>query len=264
MKDHTQFADSLALYALSAEALDDARERAELEAHLRECPECRSELEALRGDAALLGLSAVGPAPPRRARQRLMAAIEQEPRFVPAVPRRMGVLRSRWFALAPIAATLVLAIFSLMMWKQTSTLRTRLDSARAALAEQQQQLQDARAVLDLVHSPDAMHKTLALVSIKTRPEPQVKTIYSPRKERLLLVANNMESLPAGKVYELWLLPANGGAPVPAGTFTPDARGNAIMDKPMTGGLAAKDFAITIEDAAGSQTPTMPIRMMSAG
>jgi len=262
MKDHTQFADSLALYALSAESLDNAQERVELEAHLRECSECRSELEALRGDAALLGLSAVGPAPPRRARQRLMAAIEQEPRFVPAPPRRMGVLRSRWFALAPIAATLALAIFSLMMWKQTSTLRTRLDSARATLAEQQLQLQDARAVLDLIHSPDAMHKTL--VSLKTPPQPQVKTIYSRERQRLLLVASNMEALPAGKVYELWLLPANGGAPVPAGTFTPDARGNAIMDRPLAGGLMAKEFAITIEDAAGSQTPTMPIRMMSAG
>jgi hypothetical protein len=262
MKDHTQFADSLALYALSAEALDNAQERAELEAHLRECSECRSELEALRGDAALLGLSAVGPAPPRRARQRLMAAIEQEPRFVPAPPRRMGVLRSRWFAIAPIAATLVLAIFSLMMWKQASTLRTRLESARAALAEQQAQLQDARAMLDLIHSPDAMHKTL--VALKAPPQPQIKTIYSPEKQRLLLVASSMEALPAGKVYELWLLPANGGAPVPAGTFTPDARGNAIMDHTLAGGLVAKEFAITIEDAAGSQTPTMPIRMMSAG
>lgn len=277
MNDHTQYAESLALHALGA--LDNRQELAELEAHLRECAECRSELEALRGDAALLALSVTGPAPPQRSRQRLMEAIAKEgasrqvaeegvewremPRIVRPMPRRMGVLGSRTFSLLPMAAALLLAIFGLMMWKQTSSLRRNLDAARAALKDQQAQLADARQILDLIHSPDAMHKTL-VVAQTIKPQPQVKTIYSPNKQRLLLVANNMESLPAGKVYELWLLPANGGAPVPAGTFTPDGRGNAIMDHTLAGGLAAKEFAITVEDAGGSQTPTMPIRMISAG
>jgi anti-sigma-K factor RskA len=161
-----------------------------------------------------------------------------------------------------MAAALLLAIFGLMMWKQSSTLRRNLDAARAQLKSQQAELAEAREVLDLIHSPDAMHKTL--VALKTPPQPQVKTIYSPQKQRLLLVASNMESLPAGKVYELWLLPANGGAPVPAGTFTPDARGNAIMDHALAGGLIAKEFAITVENEGGSPVPTTPVRMVSAG
>lgn len=76
------------------------------------------------------------------------------------------------------------------------------------------------------------------------------------------MANNMEPLPANKVYELWLMPANGGAPMPAGTFKPDAGGNAMMNHSMTAGMEARAFAVTIEPEGGSQTPTMPIKMMT--
>src|SRR5205823_14329178 len=103
MKEHTQYAEGLALYALGA--LDNAQERADLEAHLSSCRECQQELAALRGDAALLSLSTVGPAPPQRSRQRLLDAIAKEPGTVIA-PRRsvLGVLRPRWLNFVPIAA----------------------------------------------------------------------------------------------------------------------------------------------------------------
>ena len=51
MSVHEQFADDLALYALNALEGDD---RAKLEQHLATCPDCRRELEQLRGDGALV------------------------------------------------------------------------------------------------------------------------------------------------------------------------------------------------------------------
>src|SRR5579862_4262886 len=82
MNAHEQFADDLALYALGALL---GEERATLEAHLKSCPECRAELERLRGDAALLAFSTSGPRPPARSRARLLSAIAAE---APAVPAR--------------------------------------------------------------------------------------------------------------------------------------------------------------------------------
>src|SRR5438128_7002811 len=117
MNDHAQYAETLALYAL--DALDNEAERAELEAHLESCAQCRSELDALHGDAALLALSTTGPMPPERARQRLLEAIEMEPRKSPVARKLvMGVLHPRWLAVAPVAATLMLAIFSLLLWRE--------------------------------------------------------------------------------------------------------------------------------------------------
>ncbi|HEX6771625.1 MAG TPA: anti-sigma factor, partial [Acidobacteriaceae bacterium] len=61
-----------------------------------------------------------------------------------------------------------------------------------------------------------------------------------------------------KTYELWVIPASGAAPLPAGTFTPNAQGYASVVLPkLSSGVPAKSFGITIENAGGSATPTMP-------
>jgi anti-sigma-K factor RskA len=72
------------------------------------------------------------------------------------------------------------------------------------------------------------------------------------------MASNLPAAPAKKAYELWLVPKE-GAPVPAGTFWPDAGGNAtLMQTSMPSGMQPKAFAVTIEDQQGSTTPTMPM------
>ncbi|HZD09544.1 MAG TPA: hypothetical protein VE176_14910, partial [Candidatus Limnocylindrales bacterium] len=78
MNAHPQFAEALALYTMGA--LDNPQDLAALESHLGTCGDCRRELEALRGDTALLALSATGPQPPARSRQRLLNAVAAEPR----------------------------------------------------------------------------------------------------------------------------------------------------------------------------------------
>ena len=94
--------------------------------------------------------------------------------------------------------------------------------------------------------------------------PQGKTIYAPERGALVFIASNMEPLQPYKVYELWLIPADGHDPIPAGTFHPDGRGNASVIMPeLPKGVDAKAFGITIEDEGGSKTPTMPIIMSGA-
>jgi anti-sigma-K factor RskA len=81
---------------------------------------------------------------------------------------------------------------------------------------------------------------------------------------MLFMASNMAMPPAGKAYELWIIPM-AGAPVPAGMFKPDEHGNAVMmDHPMPPGVEAKAFAVTMEKEEGANTPTMPILIMGAG
>jgi anti-sigma-K factor RskA len=267
MNGHPQYAEALALYALGA--LDNAQERAEIEAHLGTCGECRRELEALRADSALLAFSAVGPKPPERARQRLMSAIAAEPRVErrKGTPLVLGRLRSRWLSFVPVTVMLLLAIFSLLLGIDLRNVRRELRQARAQerqMREQLAQAQHAQEVLAMWDDPNAMRVKL-VATPKTPPPALIQTIYQPEKGHILLVANNLAPLPPDKAYELWLLPANGGAPMPAGTFKPDANGNGMMLHPMeSAGITAKGFAVTIEPEAGSQTPTMPIVMAPAG
>jgi len=255
MKDHAQFAEDLALYAMGA--LDD-QGCPDLQAHLATCGECWRELEALRADMALLALSATGPQPPQRARQRLTEAIAAEPQQTqPQTGLVVGRLRPRWLALTPIAVALVLAITSLGLLLEVQ----RLKDANAKLY---QELKLARAdrdhaleILAMLKDPEALQMTL--VPTSTPPQPQVKTIYVRDKGHVLLMASNLAEPPANKAYQLWLLPKGKGKPMPCGTFKTDWRGHTMKLYYMeTAGVDAKGFAVTVEPEGGSESPTPPI------
>jgi len=246
MNAHEQFADDLALYALGAL---EGEERLAVEKHLEGCSACRIELEQLRGDAALLAFSAGGPRPPSRSRERLMAAVAKEPRRLPVRPAKRGTL---WRALEWAAAAAAIVIVLLLV-RQNNDLQHRLASLQSNSADQQQQLLQAKQVIATLTSADA--ERYVLVAGKTPPQPQGRAIYVSSSGTLVFLASNMPELAPQKVYELWLIPAN-GAPIPAGLFRPNAQGSAaVVRPPLPTGVEAKTFAITVEPEAGSAAPT---------
>jgi hypothetical protein len=93
------------------------------------------------------------------------------------------------------------------------------------------------------------------------PSPDALVAYLADKGALVFIGTHMDPAPAGKTYELWLLPADGRSPMPAGTFKPDAQGTAHIVMPqLPRGVPAKGFGITLENDGGSPTPTLPIVM----
>ena len=253
MSVHEQFADNLALHALG---VLEGEERVVLEKHLEGCAGCRLELEQLRGDMALMALSTAGPTPPRRARQRLLEAVEREPRYTNA-PARRG-----WWTIVPWVAAAALAVGLAAVWLENSDLQRRIAGLQNDSAQQLAELQRAREVVSTLTATDAMRVTL--VAAKTPPQPQGKAIYVRDRASLIFLASNFQSLPAQKAYELWLIPTT-GAPIPAGVFKPDAHGSAtVINPPLPKGVEAKAFAITVEPEGGSSAPTLPIVMIGAG
>jgi len=254
MMAHEQFAEDLALYALGSLEGEAA---ATLERHLDECQACRQELARLEGDMALLALSTSGPAPPQRARQRLLKAMAREPRSL-----RTVFMRRRWWTLAPVFASLVLAIFAILLWRENARQRDRIDALKADAANNQASFEEAKHVLALLTDPSAMHVTL--VAAQSKPQPAARAIYMPRNGALVFMASNLAPLAPEKTYQLWLVPLHGDKPMPAGTFKPDPNGNAmVMMPPMSPGVEAKTFAVTIEPDGGSATPTMPLVLVGS-
>jgi anti-sigma-K factor RskA len=259
MSGHEQFAEDLALYALGSLSGD---ERATLEKHLEGCASCRRELEQLRGDTSLLALSTAGPKPPMRARERLLAAIAQEPRAESQPASSRAPARRAWWMPVPWLATAALAIAVVWLWRQSDQLSLRVAELQREAAGQQAQLERAREVVQTLTATDALRVTL--VAANTPPQPQGKAIYVRDRGSLLFLASNLPALPPQKAYELWLIPVS-GAPIPAGVFKPDTQGSAtVLNPPLPVGLQAKAFAITVEPEAGSSAPTSPIVMMGAG
>jgi hypothetical protein len=153
---------------------------------------------------------------------------------------------------------ILLAIFSLLLWRdirntrfQLRVARAQVEQMQAEVARQNMELAEAKKVGDLLHASDAW--PITLVSVKTPQPPQ------------LLMAVNAPTLPDDKIYELWLLPADGSAPMAAGWFKPDKQGNGMIFHTLhAAGIEAKSFAVTIEPTGGSETPTMPIKFQPAG
>jgi anti-sigma-K factor RskA len=255
---HEQFAEDLSLYALGSLQGD---ELAALKKHLAECASCRRELEQLRGDMALMALSAAGPKPPRRARQRLLDTIALEPRSPAGI-----AIRRPWWAAAGWICAAAMAVIVVLLWRDNSALiqegRKEISELRSLASQQASELADAHRIVETLTASNAAHFTL--VSVKTHPQPQGKAIYVRDRASLIFLASNLRKLPPQKAYELWLIPTS-GAPIPAGVFKPDAHGSAtVINPPLPAGVEAKAFAMTIEPEQGSSTPTMPIVMMGAG
>jgi anti-sigma-K factor RskA len=118
--------------------------------------------------------------------------------------------------------------------------------------------QDALATLTATNAMQVALHTTATLKPGT-PSATALAAYLADKGALVFVATHMDPAPAGKTYELWLLPADGRTPMPAGTFKPDAQGSASVVMPqLPKGVPAKGFGVTLENEGGSDTPTLPI------
>jgi anti-sigma-K factor RskA len=163
---------------------------------------------------------------------------------------------------APRAAVAALVIIAVGLTWEVKHLDEHLRAETAKSQRIAQANARAQEVLNVLTAPAAQR--VLLTAAKTPPAPTGRAVYLPASGSLIFQANNIASLPEAKTYELWVIPANGSAPVPAGLFRPDASGNAsLVLPPLPKGVAAKAFGVTIEKASGSETPTAPIILAGA-
>ncbi len=261
MSDQRQIpSEDLALYAMQALP---AEEMAAVAAALRENPQAQQELAQIQGDLALLALSAEQQPTPAGAFERLQARMREgasnpEPMTtttydVSSAPTR----RSKWATFTPWAIAAALAIACSILGYRVSSLNDALDGESRLVSNLAAKASRAQQVLEVLNAPDAQRVTLT--ASKTPPAPTAHTVYLADRGALVMEASHLQPAPAGKAYELWVIPASGAAPIPAGTFWPNAEGYASIVLPkIPAGVPAKAFGITIENSGGSSTPTSPI------
>jgi hypothetical protein len=255
--------EDLALYAMQALS---AEETAEVRLHLTACALCRDELAEVSGDLALVAMSVEQHAVPEGARHRFIEKIAAAPAHAPqamqapvnsiaAKPKRTAI----WL---PWALAAGLAILAVMLGVRNRSLQQEMRVQADLAASQAAASAHAQEVLDLLTAPAAQH--VLLTAAKTHAEPTARAVYLPSRGALILQASNLAPLSEDKTYELWVIPANGSAPIPAGLFRPDAAGSAgVVLPPLPKGVAAKAFGVTIEKASGADTPTAPIILSGA-
>lgn len=271
--------DDLVLFALQDLAPAEA---SEIRTHLDHSEAARAELALIHGDLAMYALTSPPQSPPTHVRERFMANIARERKVVainrPAVieepiltprgtrlaqeedspPRRSGLGFFGWAGWA-VAAGCALAVG--FEYHQRQGLQETLFTEDAKLAEATGQAARAQAVMNVLTDAGAMQVALHLPAAKGAepPRPEGHAAYIAKTGSLVFVGMHLTPLEAYKTYELWVIPADGHAAIPAGIFKPDQRGFASVILPeLPKGVTAKAFGITIEDDGGAKSPTPPI------
>lgn len=224
--------------AYAVDAVPD-EEAVAFKRHLRGCDACRQEVRELRETAARLGTAVAGAPPPRLRVVTLteVAHTRQWPPLVAAVRRAEPVKKpSVRIALMGAAAAAVAAlVFGLV----TTTTEPGSDPAQQQLAAVNSVLTapDASTVKD----PDAGSGTTSVVTSRSQG-------------KVVVLAGDLPSLEAGRVYQVWLIGKSGVHS--AGLLAeegPHRTRPVLADLPQ----GIDRVGITAEPAGGSRTPTNP-------
>ena len=242
---------SYAVDALPPDELD------EFERHLTHCGSCASEVRGLRETAARLALS-VAEQPPAQMRAQVLAAAERTRQLPPitserpsrGAPRSIRSARSAraarrvWIpriSVVAAAASVALAVVFGVSQSNTSSRLSTLENQLSAARVHNQQVDSVLAQGDL-----------RLVSNKTSVGGSVSAIVSPSAARLVVVTSGLPALPAGKVYELWLLGPS--VAQPSGLLTAAQHGRTVPVV-ATGYVKGYKLGVTVEPAGGTLKPT---------
>jgi len=287
------------LYLFALQLLPDAAMK-DAATHLKDCAECRALLGEIQGDLAAYALTAELHTPPVQARERLLRQVAEEKKVIPmpepvaeplleeseeSMEPRLHPRSSRVSQIdepderkprrfAPVMAWVgwsiaaVLAVVAGMQVDQRKLVEQDLSVAQAQLTQSAAQVQHAKQVADTLRDASAMQVALHVplnAGAVPKADPEGHATYLPSTGALVFVADHLDPLQPQKTYQLWLLPATAGeAPIPAGLFKPDEKGNAsVVMPPLPKGLTARGFGVTVENEGGSKTPTAPIVLLGS-
>ena len=126
------------------------------------------------------------------------------------------------------------------------------DDAARQIAAAREAATRAQTISDVLAAPDVIRFNLAGGKAEARYSGQL--LWS-RSRGLVFSASHLPAPPTGAAYQIWL--ATNGAPVSAGTFTPDASGKATVatDTAPRVPRPVVDVLVTLEKSAGVEAPT---------
>lgn len=230
---HEELSDMYELYVLG---VLEPEERDEVEAHLaRGCPECKRGVTSALGLTTFFGTLPPPATPSKQLRRRVLASVGA------AAPAGRAWIWT-W-----AVATACLAIVSVVSWRDETRTRDEMAAARREISARTADAARYRQVVEFMNEPGTEQVTFG-------KGPRGRVLVN-RQRGVLFIASNLPPIPAGKTYEMWLVP-KGGAPRPAGLFQSDDRGNAIhmLPGPIDQANTAA-VAVSVEPETGSAAPT---------
>lgn len=160
-----------------------------------------------------------------------------------------------------IAASVILLVGSLILnytfYNKYRNASDQLQVAQNDLHKQQQLAAEMNGDLNVVKDKNAM--PVVLNGTPHSPDALAKIFWMKNTGDVYVDPTNLPETPAGKQYQLWAIVD--GKPIDAGMIT-TSKGTYHIQKMKSFGKA-QAFAITLEKAGGSPTPTMDQMIVQA-
>ena len=226
--------------AYALDALEPGAERDRFTRHLTRCPSCASEVRGFREVATAMAF-ATAAEPPAGLRDRVLAAAARTRQVPPEVRTHARPRRTRtWTPWVPwlsgVVATASIVAAVLFGFAQAHT-QDELNQVRA----------ENQAISLLLSAP----KAKLLTSPVTHGGVATVVLAADRHE-LAVVTTGLPALPAGKVYQLWLI---GKPAITSAGLLPPAKDGQTPAVLATGVVPGDALGLTVEPAGGSAQPT---------
>jgi anti-sigma-K factor RskA len=265
-------------YVLGMASDEEARELELLSAQYPEIMEAlSSSQEDMENYANLLAIE-----PPSGMKEQIWATLETEtnPAFIAEQPLQAATTSNvrqldsrdrnsagsgfrRMMAVAAVLVILFSVGANLVLWnraqstgQEMASLKSDQQKMLASNQAYQQQLEQYNHNMKMMLNPDM--KSMVLAGIGNHAGTNAMLLWDTKSKEVYLSLKDMPPPPSGKQYQLWAIVD--GKPVDAGVYALNSK-DAMQRMSVIPN--AQMFAITIEKAGGSPTPTMD-QMVVAG
>lgn len=242
MNEHPFSLDDIAAFALGASPHTPMENC--VSEHLKTCPSCRAEYDALHPAVTALAESARAPYADPSLKARVMSEVRGE-RRAPNWPPYL-------VAAACLIIALISTVQSISLDGEVRALQTQLTAVDASAKQSSREDASDKTMLADLMSSDATRYALADGSVVVRDA------------HLYLTLHDLPALKRNRVYQAWTRRAGSDRLNPSSTFSPDSRGVAIVALP-DDARSVRFVAISVEPEGGSKAPTTrPIASASLG
>lgn len=241
---HEELRDLIAPVALGAATRDEV---IQVEAHVRGCEHCRSELEGLRAAVDVLALAPEDVEPSPDLRLRVMAEVRDE-----AEAMRVLSQPSQAAAAPPAAAPRRTRSW----W---ASLRNPWPATAVGLAALAAGLLTWNVALQTEDRPPAAIISADVSGTDAAPGIEGRVVFVESEGQVVLQLSGLAPLPKGMAYQLWTI--DGGIPTSAGTFSADVSGRALVVARDAAGADA--IGITAQPPTRTTAPEGPLLMTAS-
>ena len=223
--------------AYALDALEGGAERDRFARHMSRCASCASEVRGFREVATALAFAATAEAPPEL-RDQVLAAAARTRQLPPEVRTNARPRRTRaWVPwLSGVVATASIAVAVFFGFAQAHT-QQELNQVRA----------ENQAIALVLSAPQ-----VKLLTQTTTKGGVATVVLAAERHQLVVTTTGLPALPAGKVYQLWLI---GKTKIVSAGLLPGATSGQTAPVLASGVVKGDTLGLTVEPAPGSPQPT---------